>query len=41
MEEKSNENYLGDIISLDGRNVQNIKARVAKSTGIISRILSI
>ena len=41
MEEKSNEKYLGDIISVDGRNVKNIKARVAKSTGIISRILSI
>ena len=41
MEERANEKYLGDIISIDGRNIQNIKARVAKSSGIISRILSI
>ena len=41
MEEKADEKYLGDIISVDGRNLKNIKSRVAKSTGIISRILSI
>ena len=41
MEEKLDERYLGDIISVDGRNIRNIKARVSKARGIISRILSI
>ena len=41
MEEKQDERYLGDIISVDGRNIRNIKARVSKARGIISRILSI
>ena len=41
MEEKEDEKYLGDLISVDGRNVKNIKSRVAKGTGIISKILSI
>ena len=41
MEEKEDEKYLGDLISVDGRNVKNMKARVAKGTGIISKILSI
>ena len=41
MKETSSEKYLGDILSVDGKNVNNIKARVAKATGIISRILSI
>ena len=41
MEEASSEKYLGDILSVDGKNINNIKARVAKATGIISRILSI
>ena len=41
MEETSSEKYLGDILSVDGKNINNIKARVAKATGIISRILSI
>ena len=35
------EKYLGDIISVDGRNINNIKARVTKGTGIVSKILSI
>ena len=37
MEEK----YLGDVISTDGKNIKNVKARVAKGKGIVSRILSI
>ena len=41
MEQKVEEKYLGDIISVDGRNIKNIKARVAKGKGINSRILSI
>ena len=41
MEEKSEEKYLGDIISNDGRNLKNIKARVSKGKGIVSKIMSI
>ena len=41
MEDKDEEKYLGDIISTDGRNIKNVKARVAKGKGIISRILAI
>ena len=35
------ERYLGDIISKDGRNTKNIKARVAKGNGTINQIMSI
>ena len=41
MEEKREEKYLGDVISTDGRNIKNVKARVAKGIGIVSKILSI
>ena len=41
MEEKQEEKYLGDIISTDGKNIKNIKARVARGKGIISRIVTI
>ena len=41
MEEKSEEKNLGDIISNDGRNLKNIKARVSKGKGIVSKIMSI
>ena len=41
MEVKMEEKYLGDVISTDGRNIKNIKARVAKGKGIISRIITI
>ena len=41
MEEKTEDKYLGEIISADGRNIQNIKARVAKGKGIVSRIQTI
>ena len=40
MEEKDSERYLGDVISSDGRNLKNIKARVAKGTGIARKILT-
>ena len=41
MEEKSEEKYLGVIISKDGKNMKNIKDRVAKGTGIVKRIFAI
>ena len=41
MEEKSDEKYLGDVISTDGKNIKNVKARVAKGKGIANRIISI
>ena len=41
MEDTDEEKYLGDIISKDGRNIKNIKARVNKGKGIVKRILDI
>ena len=41
MELKYEEKYLGDIISKDGRNLKNIKARVNKGKGIVRKILNI
>ena len=41
MEELSNEKYLGDIISQDGRNYKSIKARLNKGRGIVKKILNI
>ena len=41
MEEKTEEKYLGDVISTDGRNIKNVKARVAKGKGIVNRIVTI
>ena len=41
MEEKDDEKYLGDIVSKDGRNIKNIKARVNKGKGIVKRIMNI
>ena len=41
MEDTEEEKYLGDIISKDGRNLKNIKARVNKGKGIVKRILDI
>ena len=35
------EKYLGDIISVDGKNTKNIEARVAKAQGIIKQLGSI
>ena len=41
MEEKKEEKYLGDVISRDGKNIKNIKARVAKGKGNVTRIITI
>ena len=41
MENIKSEKYLGDVISIDGKNIKNIKARVSKGIGISSRIISI
>ena len=41
MEENKEEKYLGDLISSDGKNIKNVKARVAKGKGIISRIMAL
>ena len=41
MEEKEEEKYLGDVVSNDGRNIKNIKARVNKGTGIVRKILTL
>ena len=41
MEDTEEEKYLGDIISKDGRNLKNIKARVNKGKSIVKRILDI
>ena len=40
MEEKEEEKYLGDVISTDGRNLKNIKARIAKGKGIANTIIT-
>ena len=39
--EKDEEKYLRDLISKDGRNLKNIKARVNKGKGIVQKILNI
>ena len=41
MEEKEEEKYLGVLLSHDGRNMKNIKAKVARGTGIVKRIITI
>ena len=41
MEQKSEEKYLGDVISVDGKNIKNIKSRIAKGTGIVRKILTV
>ena len=40
MEDKHEEKYLGDVISHDGRNIKNIKARVNKGTGLVNNIMT-
>ena len=40
MEQKEEDRYLGDIISVDGKNIKNIRARVNKGTGIVHRIMT-
>ena len=41
MEEKYEEKYLGDVISTDGKNIKNIKARIATGNGIVRKIITI
>ena len=41
MEEKAEEKYLGDVISTDGKNLKNIKARIAKGKGIVNKIVTV
>ena len=41
MEESETEKYLGDLISNDGKNEKNIKARKDKGQGIVDQIMSI
>ena len=41
MEKVTHDNYLGDIISADGKNTLNIKSRVAKGLGIITQITNL
>ena len=40
MEEMKNDKYLGHIVSRDGRNIENIKSRVNKGTGIVNKIIT-
>ena len=32
--------YLGDVIATDGRNIKNIKSRISKGKGIVTKILT-
>ena len=41
MEEKEEEKYLGDIVSIDGKNIKNIKARIGKGNGIVKKIFTL
>ena len=41
IEASADEKYLGDIISVDGKNTKNITARVAKAQGIVKQLRSI
>ena len=40
LEEKETEKYLGDVISVDGRNIHNIKTRVNKGRGVVNKIIT-
>ena len=41
MEEVTEDTYLGDIISSDGKNSKNLEHRISKGIGIISQIMHI
>ena len=41
IERVSDDTYLGDIISEDGKNTKNIKNRISKGLGLISEIMNI
>ena len=40
MKQVSEETYLGDVISEDGRNTKNVKQRISKGLGIITKIMN-
>ena len=40
MQNISHDKYLGDIVSLDGSNDQNISSRVAKGLGIVTQVMN-
>ena len=40
MKQVTEETYLGDIISEDGRNTKNVKQRISKGLGIITKIMN-
>ena len=41
MEKVSDDTYLGDVISEDGKNSKNVKIRISKGLGIIAEIMNI
>ena len=41
MSEVKSDTYLGDVLSADGRNTENIKSRVSKGLGIVSQIMNL
>ena len=41
MKESNTEKYIGDVISADGSNDENIKKRVSQGIGTIAQIFSI
>ena len=41
IQEKQSEKYLGDLISVDGRNIKNITVRKNRGIGIVTEILSL
>ena len=41
MESVTEDSYLGDIISSDGKNKKNVKKRISKGLGIISQIMNL
>ena len=41
MPEVTEDTYLGDILSSDGKNTKNVKNRISKGLGIINQIFSL
>ena len=40
IEQKDEEKYLGDVLSVDGKNLKNIKTRINKGKGVVNRIMT-
>ena len=40
MEEVSEDDYLGDVISADGKNSKNFSKRISRGMGLISQIIN-